>query len=71
MVFLGAFAIWNCTAISLGVPIEDGSYTLMPPNREGIVAGVLMVAIGSIAISVSLTLLIGLRSSGRNSGNSR
>ena len=63
LVFLGVFVIWNCTAVSLGIPIEGGTYTLMPPNREGIAAGVLMVASGSIAMSVSLTLLIGLRNS--------
>ncbi len=63
LIVLGTLAIWNCSAVGLGIPIDDvgddyGGYFLMPPNREGIVAGVLMVAIGSIAVSVSLTLMI-------------
>ena len=58
LLILGALVIYHGLAVGLGRGIETGEYALLPPDREAVVAGVLMTVFGSIAIGVSLTLAI-------------
>jgi hypothetical protein len=55
---LGVLVIYHGLAVGLGRGIETGEYALLPPDREAVIAGVLMTAFGSISISVSLALAI-------------
>jgi hypothetical protein len=64
LITLGALVTYHGLAVGLGRGIETGEYALLPPDREAVIAGVLMIAFGSISISVSLTSLMVFR--GRN-----
>lgn len=58
---LGVLIIRGGSVVALGTGIEDGRPILLPPYYDAIVAGVLMTVSGSIAVGVSLTLMIMLR----------
>lgn len=58
LTILGVLVIYHGLAAGLGRGIETGEYVLFPPDREAILAGVLMTVLGSISISVSLASVI-------------
>lgn len=58
MIMIGAVMIGSGCEVSLAIGIEDGRPYLSPPNTERIAAGVFTTAIGSIAMIVSLVVII-------------
>ena len=58
LIILGTLVIFHGSTVGLLIGIETGEYALLPPDREAIVAGVLMTVLGTIAVSVSLASII-------------